>query len=144
MEVGFYSFYAFFLSQFFKAEGVSLLTRSPCLFLACLCLKASFSSFLFIFNFYVFAWSSLMLGPEIHLTIPPITSAAPLGWPELWPSLQWLSHGLMCQLGIIAHVGLWNTKIHGYLILIVTILIPITWFYILVIWGKKNKKAYIF
>ena len=46
-----------------------------------------------IFNVYVFAWSSLMLSPEIFYLIP-IISAAPLEWPELRGSLQWLSHVL--------------------------------------------------
>lgn len=43
----------FFLSAVIKSEGMTILARSPCLFLACLYLK-TYSSFLFIFNVYVF------------------------------------------------------------------------------------------
>ena len=51
-------------------------------------------------------------------------------------TLTWL----MCQLRITVHVCPRDTKTHGSLILVVIILVPITWFYILVIWAKKNKK----
>ena len=47
-SLDFILFSFFFLSSMIKSEGMTILARSPCLFLACLCLKTFRPFFLFL------------------------------------------------------------------------------------------------